>query len=323
MNSSNSFNICPHCNNSNSLNARYCARCGSKLVVPEEVVVCPKCHTRNSPLANFCRNCGTPFKADDATKICPKCGRVVSADSNVCVCGHSFATVGKIAPSDSPRADAPAEMPVEEVKAARKPGKASGRAFAIIALVFLLVFAYAVIAPASLRLDFLAKIDNGVIENASGRQYGYELVMNEGRLVDMVKEIIANPSNIGAIAYSAKFVLLVTLAVFILSVVIHLIVVIIRIFTGRRSKRGNWFYFIMAALTTVVCLLLMFNLESNGSAFMTVVVKLFQLDADFGTVGYMFGVAIPVYYWFFFLYSLIAKRHAPKAIACDCCKDAE
>lgn len=319
MNSSNSFNICPHCNNSNSLNARYCARCGSKLVVPEEVVVCPKCHTRNSPLANFCRNCGTAFKADEATKICPKCGRTLSSDSNVCACGYSFATVGSISPSDKALDRTDMSVDVAQ-KPARKAGRAGGRAFAIIALVFLLAFAYLIVAPASLHFDAIAEYDNGIVYTGSAKLYGYELILNEGGLVDLVKNIIANPSTIASVAYSADFVLLAVLALFVLIAVIHLIVVIVRIFTGKRSKRGNWLFFIMAAITTVACLLMLFPLENTGSSLMTVVTTLFQLDnAAWGTVGYNFGIAIPVYFWLFFLYSLIAKRRAQKV--CDCCEE--
>ena len=82
MNSSNSFNICPRCGNSNSLNAKYCSRCGAQLKVPQEAVVCPKCHTRNSSLANFCRNCGATLKVGAQTKICPRCGKEIGAEAN-------------------------------------------------------------------------------------------------------------------------------------------------------------------------------------------------------------------------------------------------
>ena len=79
MNSSNSFNICPRCGNSNSLNAKYCSRCGAQLKVPTEAVVCHKCHTRNYSLANFCRNCGATLKVGAQTKICPRCGREIGS----------------------------------------------------------------------------------------------------------------------------------------------------------------------------------------------------------------------------------------------------
>ena len=98
MNSSNSFNICPRCGNSNSLNAKYCSRCGAQLKVPQEAVVCPKCHTRNSSLANFCRNCGATLKVGAQTKICPRCGKEIGAEENVCACGYSFVTLQQTEP---------------------------------------------------------------------------------------------------------------------------------------------------------------------------------------------------------------------------------
>ncbi|MBO5866822.1 MAG: zinc ribbon domain-containing protein, partial [Clostridia bacterium] len=89
MLSSNSFNLCPHCGNSNTLNARFCSRCGTQLKVPEEVVVCRNCGTRNSPMANFCRNCGSQLKVGEQTKICPRCRNEVPAGDNTCACGYS------------------------------------------------------------------------------------------------------------------------------------------------------------------------------------------------------------------------------------------
>ena len=99
MLSSNSFNLCPHCGNSNTLNARFCARCGTQLKVPEEVVVCRTCGTRNSPMANFCRNCGSQLKVGEQTKICPRCRKEVPASDNTCTCGYSFATITTVAPT--------------------------------------------------------------------------------------------------------------------------------------------------------------------------------------------------------------------------------
>ena len=98
MNGSNSFNICPRCGNSNSLNAKYCSRCGAQLKVPTEAVVCHKCHTRNSSLANFCRNCGATLKVGAQTKICPRCGREIGAAENMCACGYSFVTMQQTEP---------------------------------------------------------------------------------------------------------------------------------------------------------------------------------------------------------------------------------
>lgn len=178
MNSSNSFNICPRCGNSNSLNAKYCARCGVQLKVPTEAVVCHKCHTRNSALANFCRNCGATLKVGAQTKICPRCGREIGAEENMCACGYSFVTMQQTEPK---RADvsstykenkkdkkhgkgkqseqnyADASTSEKESKPKKKKG---GRGFALVAFIFLAVFVVAILLPANTR-GSLVDIDKG------------------------------------------------------------------------------------------------------------------------------------------------------------------
>ncbi len=187
---SNSFNICPRCGNSNSLNAKYCSRCGAQLKVPEEAVVCPKCHTRNSSLANFCRNCGATLKVGAQTKICPRCGKEINADDNICACGYSFVTLQQTEPKrvnvestnkkDKKRDKKHQEqLPVVQQQQAtnsskkKKPvySKKGGRGFAIFAMLLLAVFCYLVIAPATARPAFLVKFDKGFynyVEDSSG-----------------------------------------------------------------------------------------------------------------------------------------------------------
>lgn len=174
MNSSNSFNICPRCGNSNSLNAKYCSRCGAQLKVPEEAVVCYKCHTRNSSLANFCRNCGTTLKVGAQTKICPRCGKEINADDNVCACGYSFVTLQQTEPKQvsvastnkskkDKKRDKKQELAQTEQNKSTKIyySKKGGRGFAIFALLLLAVFAYIIIAPATARPAFLVNFDKG------------------------------------------------------------------------------------------------------------------------------------------------------------------
>lgn len=183
MNSSNSFNICPRCGNSNSLNAKYCSRCGTQLKVPQEAVVCHKCHTRNSSLANFCRNCGATLKVGAQTKICPRCGREIGADENVCACGYSFVTLQQTEPrpvivastnkskKDKKHDKKHQEQQVVEQQTEQQNGKnksktktaysnKGGRGFAIFATLLLAVFCYLIIAPASARLG-LSQYDKG------------------------------------------------------------------------------------------------------------------------------------------------------------------
>lgn len=168
MNSSNSFNICPRCGNSNSLNAKYCSRCGAQLKVPTEAVVCHKCHTRNSSLANFCRNCGATLKVGAQTKICPRCGREIGAEENMCACGYSFVTMQQTEPKradvSSTNKDKKKDKKRDKSRAAevtytdtpasteKKPKqKKSGRGFALFAFIILAVFVVALILPASAR----------------------------------------------------------------------------------------------------------------------------------------------------------------------------
>lgn len=183
MNSSNSFNICPRCGNSNSLNAKYCSRCGAQLKVPTEAVVCHKCHTRNSSLANFCRNCGATLKVGAQTKICPRCGREIGAEENMCACGYSFVTMQQTEPrradvSSTNREkkkekkrgkDKQVEQPVytESTTTASQPKekkvkqKKSGRGFALFAFLLLAAFVVVILLPASARGP-LAGFDKGL-----------------------------------------------------------------------------------------------------------------------------------------------------------------
>ena len=343
MNSSNSFNICPHCNNSNSLNARFCARCGAKLVVPEEVVVCHKCHTRNNPLANFCRNCGTPIKSGAMTKICPKCGREVSSEENVCVCGHSFAQVGYVSPDMAQNAapvagvTAVAHVATEttktkaDKKAAKKAKKkatykaytkASGRVFAIVAAVLLLLIGFATVSP--MRLKFIPRnLDNGITytpdgNNVGNRAYVYNKIVD---VVNGVQEIIkSKPSDIPAVFGGIPNMILLGLcSIFALTVAIHLIVVIIRIFSGRRSKKANIYFLVMAIIMTIVSALAFlwsYKIIPNWNNFFGTFLGWFN-PANLGgdRVGYIYLYLLPAYYWVFFIYSLIAKRRKQKVAA--------
>lgn len=316
MNSSNSFNLCPHCGNSNTLNARFCSRCGTQLKVPEEVVVCRTCGTRNSPMANFCRNCGSQLKVGEQTKICPRCRKEVPAGDNTCSCGYSFATITTVTPA------AGKAVPVREEnkggkkgrqKAAKAPkgakrvaSKKGGRAFAIIALIFLLVFGYFFAAPQELRPSFLA-FDKGFVTDANGTWYGYDYFYIK---VQKVILAINNPGEnllntmVGILGSSvAEIMITVMCVIFALCAAIHLIVCITRIFSSKRSTRANKFYLLLAILTTVATALLLVP-QLFGPTFLGGILNLFVAE------GLTFGwviCAIPAYYWFFFLYSAIAK----------------
>ena len=318
MLSSNSFNLCPHCGNSNTLNARFCSRCGTQLKVPEEVVVCRSCGTRNSPMANFCRNCGSQLKVGEQTKICPRCRKEVPAGDNTCTCGYSFATIATttpvaVAPVDVRQEDKKGKKGKKDKHKGAKAGKAvvskkGGSALAIVALLFLLVFGYFFAAPQEARLDFLA-FDQGLITLANGTVlYGlYYIIL----IVTNVIGAISNPGGdvfqaiLGAFGGSvAEIILSVMTIIFAISVVSHLIVCITRIFSSKRSKRANGLYLVLAILTTIATALIILP-QFVDADFLGGFLSIFALSE--GVVLGWVVCAIPAYYWFFFIYSAIAK----------------
>lgn len=342
MNSSNSFNICPRCGNSNALNAKYCSRCGGQLKVPEEPIVCHKCHTHNSPMANFCRNCGTALKVGSETKICPRCGKEVSGDTAICQCGYSFVTYQQTLPfteavdsselresgGDShSRAEEKAEKKKAEknrkARSSKPRSNKGGRGWAIVGLIFVLLFAYLVAAPihlykgesvlATLRPEFLANLDKSyfVSDAQSVGMYGYDMIYT---LVVLVKDIVSGSVGFGAAIGQQSIgflILLVLTVVFALTALVHLIVCIVRICTGKRSKKANVYFLVMAILSTLaIGLILLFQLVSMPQGFLTTLAGWFALGEGL-SLGYVVW-AIPVYFWFFFFYSLGAKAKKVK-----------
>ncbi|MCH5152515.1 MAG: zinc ribbon domain-containing protein [Clostridiales bacterium] len=329
MNSSNSFNICPRCGNSNALNAKYCSRCGGQLKVPEEPVVCHKCHTHNTPMANFCRNCGTTLKVGSETKLCPRCGKEVSGDKAICECGYSFVTYQQTIPStehavdvsvlkdeqtsansqvqDQAKADKPEKKKQKKEKVEKVYSTKGGRGWAIAALVFLLLFAYYIVAPYQARPSVLVGIDGGFTNGGSvdTTTYGYETLF---ALVSNIMAVVGGAA-IGEALFAngvAGFMIgvLVLLAVF--TLLVHLIVVIVRIFTTKRSKKMNLYFMIVAIVATVVVgLMTLFKYVSVPDGFMSTVAGWFILPED-TSLGLAIW-AIPVYFWFFYLFSLCAK----------------
>ena len=341
MNSSNSFNICPRCGNSNALTAKYCSRCGGQLKVPEEPVVCHKCHTRNTPMANFCRNCGTTLKIGSETKICPRCGKEVPGDKAICDCGYSFVTYQQTIPNTEKAVDV-SELRYEQNNATSQTADQSkaddkkqkkekspkiysskgGRGWAIAGIILVLLFAYYIVAPYTLpigdgitvRPNFLVNADKGLITfngamlavmGVTSEHYGYNLIDD---LVSKVKDIVGGASFgdvIGSMSIGYIMILALTV-IFILTAFIHLIVCIVRSFTAKRSKKMNWYFMIMAILSTlVVGLMLLVQLVAMPEGFMQTIAGWFSLGQDW-SLGYAIW-AIPLYFWFFFFYSLCAK----------------
>ena len=326
MNSSNSFNLCPHCGNSNTLNARFCSRCGTQLKVPEEVIVCRTCGTRNSPMANFCRNCGSQLKVGEQTKICPRCRKEVPVGDNTCACGYSFATISTVAPTAT-AVSVRDEQPKQKGKKSTAPkskknkgentnkavvSKKGGRVLAFVALVFLLAFVYFFAAPQEFRPSFLA-FDNGLVYEGSSKIYGFTFVM---MIAQNLATAIPNAGGdiLGAIlgafgSYVAEIMVGIMTIIFVVSVALHLIVCITRIFTSKRSKKGNGLYLILAILTTVATALILVP-QLLGADVFGGILSIFATTDNYG-FGWVL-CAIPGYYWFFFLYSLIAKGKSLK-----------
>lgn len=321
MNSSNSFNICPRCGNANALSAKYCSRCGGQLKVPEEPVVCHKCHTRNTPMANFCRNCGVELKVGLETKICPKCGKEVDAGDSICVCGYSFVTLQETLPAkNAVRVADEADSETPSVKTTQKTkdvyNTKGGRGWAIAALVLLLLFAYYIITPYAsfsekgdvlvvFRPEFLVNLDGGFINRGDtvNTIYGYGYIYE---LVNIIKSVADGGSFseiVEMLGMGNMMIMAVTVA-FIVAALAHLIVCITRICTGKRSKRANWTYLVLAVITTLVIGLITLFYYVQLPEVMSIITNLFAIGgANLGVAVW----AIPVYFWFFFLYSLCAK----------------
>lgn len=333
--SGNSFNVCPRCGKANSLNAKYCSSCGKQLAVPEEVVVCPKCHKTNSPMASFCGACGTALRVGAQTKICPKCHREVDANENVCSCGYSFSGVKYATPADAANA---AKADKKAAKKVANQGKKGGRLVAVFALVFLLLFGYLIFAPyqlfktddagqsvldeagnpvvTTLRPAFLAEFDKGILffkedNPAATAAYGTDMIVG---VIDAFKikseevtplDALKEAYGIGGLAIIA------IVAVIAVSFVVQLIAYIMRIITGARTHKKNLFYLIMAILTTVwmlaAVLLGLFVDETKGE-FLQKFAAIFVPTPNIGIIAYL----LPVYFWFFFLYTLFTRTKKVK-----------
>ncbi len=312
MNSSNSFNICPHCGNSNSLNARFCARCGSQLRAPEEVVVCRACSTRNSPMANFCRNCGSQLKMGEQTKICPKCNREVGINDNTCVCGYSFATISTVTPDKNGK---PVALRGNEKPAKKLRSNKGGRGFAIAAFVLLLLFAYLFAVPAGkLRPNFLSNFDKGFWTITDGTNVSVLYLVEYLIMIVNATIVAIKAKDVGIFKAiwnslgqgTAQKIVTIMTVIFALCFAIHILVCIIRIFSGKRSKKSNIFYLILAILTTLATALVV--LPNNG--ILADLLKFAILPEKF-SMGWVVCI-IPIYFWFFFIYSAIAKAKTIK-----------
>ncbi len=300
MSSSNSFNVCPRCGKANALNAKYCSSCGQQLAVPQEVIVCHKCHKTNSPMASFCGACGAPLRVGAQTKICPKCHKEVDANENVCSCGYSFGNVKYASPEAAASIAAP------------KKSKSGARWVAFFSLLLVLVCYFLPFMSAEYRPEFLTEIDGGLLTSINGNTYGDDFLMTIAEVIlqdaGSAFQVVSQKLGTGAII----FILLILITE--ITLLIQFFTYLVRIFSGRKNKRKNLFYLIMAILATLwVGVAFVFNFVDPAEGFMQTVASVFIIDSY--QIGYM-AIVIPVQYWLFFFISLGNRsKKAKEAVA--------
>jgi len=85
--------VCRQCGNMNPVEARFCGKCGEKLIIESpQTKSCLQCNTVNEINAKFCISCGTPFEQN----LCSSCKTENPIDAKFCKnCGEKLLSFEK------------------------------------------------------------------------------------------------------------------------------------------------------------------------------------------------------------------------------------
>lgn len=116
--------ICPSCGQSNSPNAKFCGKCGSRL----DAERCTVCGAELTPDMDFCVNCGAKVERKQIKRDCPSCGKPYEEGESYCMfCGARLdGAIDKTAPTSSTASTAAAPAPAGDASPKKTPSASVG-----------------------------------------------------------------------------------------------------------------------------------------------------------------------------------------------------